>query len=227
MIRNAHFPMLCGLCCLLVLSTWGQDSSDSGPALGDVARHQRERRQNAKGTRKVISDDDIPASRMHTVRDQVAEFVIIPAIRISGQAPLDNAPVSTAAGQKPPRASVGFGPHLTSPDSCYQGSLDCAEDALLAAYRTGTWAGSSSRVVFDSDGSVEDFPARVVHFEVVDDVRGKMLGTAALIQTPVAIVQAVCLYQAPNQTDVEPECDAFIASLQVDVPERYIYVEHH
>jgi hypothetical protein len=213
---------------LLTAGVLAQESGDSGPALGDVVRHQQERRQQgAKTAKKIVTDDDIPASRTHTVRDQVAEFVIIPAVRISGMAPNDGASTSPAGGQKQPKVSVRFGPHLTSPPSCYDGSLDCAEEALLALYRVGIWSGGRSKVLFDSDGGVQDFPARVVHFEVVHDVRGKMLGTAALIQTPVAILQAVCMYKASDQADAEPECDAFISSLEVNVPERYIYVEHH
>jgi hypothetical protein len=226
-ILKFRFAMLC-LSCLLASRAWAQESGDTGPALGDLVRHQREQRQQgAKTAKKVVTDDDIPANRMHPVRDQVAEFVIIPAIRISGEAANDEAPTSTVAGQKSSKVSIEFGPHLTSPPSCYDGSLDCAEEALLAQYRIGTWSGSRSKVLFDSDDAVQDFPARVMHFEVVHDVRGRMLGTAALIQTPVAILQAVCMYKASNQAEAESQCDAFISSLQVDVPERYIYVEHH
>ena len=217
------------MCIGLMLAgrTRAQDSGDHGPSLGDVVRHQQERRQQgARTARKVVTDDDIPANHMHPVRDQVAEFVIIPAIQISGMAPNDDQPNSANAAQKSAKISVGFGPHLTGPRSCYDGSLDCAEDALLAQYQIGSWSGSRSIVLFDSDSAVQDFPARVVHFQVVHDVRGKMLGTAALIQTPVAIVQAVCLYKASDQADAEADCDGFISSLHVDVPERYIYVEH-
>lgn len=223
MTRRLRLLMLCG--CLLAASAWAQEGG--GPALGDVVRQQREQRQHAKTAKKVVSDDDIPANRMHSTRDQVAEFVIIPAVLITAQVPNGDASSADAAGQKYGKISVGFGPHLTSPPSCYDGSLDCAEDALLAQYQSGRWAGSRARKLFDSDDTVQEFPARIVHFEVMHDVRGKMLGTAALIQTPVAIVQAICMYKAADQPDAEPECDAFVSSLEVTVPERYIYVEHH
>lgn len=227
MIPKSHFVML-GMCCMLAGGGWAQESGDNGPALGDMVRHQREQRQQGtKTAKKVVTDEDIPANRMHSVRDQIAEFVIIPAIQISGMVPNDDGPTSTAAGHKAAKVSVGFGPHLTGPPSCYDGSLECAEEALLAQYRIGTWSGGRSKVLFDSDNAVQDFPARVVHFEVVHDVRGKMLGTAALIQTPAAILQAVCMYKASDQAEAEPECDAFVSSLQVDFPKRYIYVEHH
>ena len=66
----------------------------------------------------------------------------------------------------------------------------------------------------------------MAHFEILNDVRGKMLGTVALVETPLSTVMAYCMYNAKDRTDAEPECDAFISSLHVEVPERYVYVQH-
>jgi hypothetical protein len=215
-------------CCLaLAVCARAQDSSDAGgqTPLGDVVRHQQEQRKHSKPAKKIVTDDDLPANHMRRFNAWVAEFVIIPAIKISSTAPIDDS--TEADGQKKSKVDIWFGPHLGDPDSCSGGTPECAEQAFLRRYRSGSWAGSTARILFDSDDQVGDYPARVAHFEVVHEVRGKMLGTVALIQTPFAVLTAACIYNAKDQPDAEPECDAFISSLQVDVPEKYIYVEHH
>jgi hypothetical protein len=82
------------------------------------------------------------------------------------------------------------------------------------------------RILFDVDDTVKNYPARVAHFEVTDDVRGKMRGSVALIRTPVIIVTASCLYSVQDQAEAEAECETFVSSLNVDVPEKRINVEH-
>jgi hypothetical protein len=84
--------------------------------------------------------------------------------------------------------------------------------------------GSSARILFDADDPVGDYEAREAHFEIMNDSRGKMQGTVAVIDTPFATLTAWCMYNAKDRTETEPECDAFISSLKVEVPERYVYV---
>jgi hypothetical protein len=216
------------LCFVLAAAAWGQDSSNGGSQtpLGDVVRHQQEQRQHSKTAKKVVSDDDIPANRSHVMGDWVAEFVIIPAVHISGLVPNDDSTTGTAMGKKQDKIYVGFGPHLLDTGTCSE-SLECAEGAFERNLQRGNWAGSKARILFTSDDDIQEYPARVAHFEVVHDVRGKVEGSAAFIQTPIAILTATCMYKAQDRPEAEPECDAFISSLQVSVPQRYIYVEHH
>lgn len=215
------------LCCLLLATgAWAQDSADSGAQtpLGDVVRQQQEQRQHAKTAKKVVSDDDIPANQMRRWNGQVAEYVIIPAVRISGLTPTDDSSTATALGQKKDKIFVGFGPHLGETEWC--SDPECAEKAFLHRFQRGGWVASSARILFDSEDAVGDYEARVAHFEVLNDVRGKMLGSVALVETPVATVMAYCMYNAKDRTHAEPECEAFISSLEVEVPERFIYVQH-
>jgi hypothetical protein len=232
MILKSHLTWLCWnvLCCLgLVAGAWAQDSAnaDAQVPLGDVAKRQREQRQHSKAAKKVVSDDDIPANHMHWMNGFAAEFKIIPAIRISGLVPNDDSATAATKGEKKDKIYVQFGPHLTDPYSCNDGSLDCAEEWFLKKLQRGGMRANSARILFDSDEEVQEFPARVVHFEVLDDVRGKMQGTAALIETPVTIVTASCMYGVRDQSEAEAQCDAFISSLRIDIPEKFIYVEHH
>ncbi len=230
MIRRSYWRLPCriGLCCLLALTgAWAQDSGDSGTQtpLGDVVRQQQGQRKHAKTAKRVVNDDDIPANHMQRLNAQVAEFVIIPAIRISGLTPIDDSPTATILGQKRDKIVVGFGPHLGERDWC-GGPPECAEQAFLRRFQVGSRIGTSGRILFDSDDAVGDYQARVAHFEILNDVRGKMQGTVAFIETPFSTVMAYCMYNAKDRTDAEPECDAFISSLHVEVPERYVYVQH-
>jgi hypothetical protein len=217
------------LCCLaLTVGAWPQDSADSGEQtpLGDVVRRQQEQRQHSKTAKRVVSDDDIPTNHMNWMNGQVAEFVIIPAIRISGLTPNDSSSTATALGQKKDKIYVGFGPHLGERDWCGDGSLECAENSFLRRFQGGGWVASSARILFDSDAAVGDYASRVAHFEILHDTRGKMQGSVALIETPIATLMAYCIYNAKDHGEAEPQCDAFISSLRVEIPKRYVYVHH-
>jgi hypothetical protein len=104
--------------------------------------------------------------------------------------------------------------------------LDCAEKGFLGRFQRGGWVGNSARILFDSNATVGDYQARVAHFEIMNDVRGKMQGSVALVETPVATVMGYCIYNAKDRVAAEPQCDTFISSLQVEVPQRFIYVQH-
>lgn len=222
-----HQPILyCALVLLLAAGAGAQSSSDPGnPPLGDVVRHQREER-HSKTARKILTDDDIVTSRLHRTKVQVAEFVIIPAIQISSLIPDDNSTKASGTETKKGKIDISFGPHLGESYLCI-GDLGCAEESFLQKFQQSGWAGSKARILFDSDDQIGSYPARVAHLEVVNDVRGKMIGTAVFIETPVAVVNAACLYPAEDRQDAEEVCEAFIGSLQVEVPKRFIYVQQH
>lgn len=223
MIRKSDLRRLpwMALCCLVLMTgAWAQDSG-SQPPLGDVVRRQQEQRQHSKTAKKVVTDEDMPANRMHWTRDQVAEFVIIPAVQISGMVPNGDSSTAPVMGQKNDKIYVSFGPHLGQADSC--GSLDCGEQ-FLGRFQRGKLAGSKARILFDSDEVVDGYQARVAHFEVVHDVLGKMQGSVAFIATGVATLTAACMYNFDDWAEAAPECDAFISSLRINVPQKYIYV---
>jgi hypothetical protein len=223
-LRRLFWTALC--CPVLLAGAWAQDSPDSGSQtpLGDVVRRQREQQQHSKTAKRVVADDDIPASHTHWTRDWVAEFKIIPAVAISALVPIDGSGTRTALGQKNDKIYVWFGPHLGEADC--SNSLDCAEEEVLRKFQQGIWKGSKARILFDSDETVQDYAARVAHFEVVHDVRGKMQGSVALIATGVATLVASCMYSFQDRPEAERECDAFISSLRIDFPQKYIYVGH-
>jgi hypothetical protein len=229
MIRKSSLLRLSRLTlCWLLLAAGlrAQNSAGSGDQtpLGDVVRQQREQRQHSKTAKRVVSDDDIPANHYGRSADSVAEYVIIPAIKISGPTPLEAANTVSPIGQKRGKIYVGFGPHLGWSDWC--GGLDCAEQAFLRHFQRGGWVPGSAHVLFDSNDAVGDYEARIAHFEILNDVRGRMQGAVALIEVPMATLMAYCIYDAKERPEAEPECEAFISSLQVDVPERFIYVKH-
>src|SRR5262249_20102510 len=132
----------------------------------------------------------------------------------------------TAAAPKKGQLYIGFGPSLLQPDSCGIGQLDCAEEDLLRTFQRGSWAGSRTRVLFDSDDMVQEYHARVTHFEILHDIRGKLLGVGAVIATPLSNVMAYCMYKEEDQSQAEDSCETFISSLSVKVPERFVYVQH-
>jgi len=212
-----------------------QDSTDADgqTPLGDVVRRQREQRQHSKTAKRVVSDDDVPGSHMQWVTNWVAVTRIIPGVKIQGLAP-DDTSVATAMGQKKGKIYISFGPDNGGPigdslDSqwCNTDPLDCAEQAFIAQVQRGGSIGSKGRILFDSDDTVQTYPARVAHFEVVHDVRGKMQGSVALIESPVGILSARCLYSVQDQIEAEPQCDKFISSLRIDFPEKYVYVKQY
>ncbi|MGA7077758.1 MAG: hypothetical protein ACLPZJ_05300 [Terriglobales bacterium] len=235
MVRKLHLHLALlgwsGLCCLmLVAGAWAQESTGSGTdqqtPLGAVVKRQREQRQYSKTAKKVVTDDDIPANHTYRFNGYVAEYRIIPAIRISGLVPISDSPPATAIGQKKDKIYIRFGPTLMDPYACDNGTLDCAEQAFLGRFQHGGKLGSAVRILFDLDDTVQNYPARVAHFEVTDDVRGKIRGSVALIRTPIIIVTASCLYSVQDQAEAEAECETFISSLNVDIPEKRINVDH-
>ena len=194
-----------------------QDSSqDSGQPLGDVVRRQHDDHQTKKAKR-VLSDEDVAGPHTWEVTGYVATTVIIPAIRITGMVP-DNVPIRVPPDYKQ-KMIVSFAPSL---DSCFD--LNCAESTYLHLFR-GVFGGTA-KVLFESDESIDGNPARVAHLEIVHDERGKMLATVAFIQTPASVASATCIYKLADAPDVETDCEKFVASLQLHVPEKYIYVQH-
>lgn len=203
-----------GICMLPPLPLRAQD--DQVP-LGDVVRKQQTEREHGKKAKVVIGDEDIRSSHLHQIYGEAAVSVIIPYVRIVGMVPDGVSYFTRTDAQK---MHVWFGPGDL--DRCFD--LICAEGTYFSTLpRT---IGGSVKVLFASDDSVDGNPARIVHFEITHDVRGKIIGTVALIQTPVATGAATCHYRVADAPQVESDCDAFIHSLKILMPERYIYVKH-
>jgi len=208
--------VLAASCALTCVSPAQDSSQDSGQPLGDVARHQHDDHQSRKAKR-VLSDEDVAGPHMHEVTGYAATTVIIPAIRITGTAP-DTVPIKLPPDYKQ-KMIVSFAPSL---DSCFD--LSCAESTYLRLF-PGAFGGTP-KVLFESDESIDGNPARIAHLEIMHDERGKMMATVAFIQTPASVASATCIYKLADAPDVETDCEKFVASLRLHVPEKYIYVQH-
>ena len=207
------------LSCLLMsgVAAVCQDSPDSNQKpLGDVVRRQKQEREHGKKAARVVGDEDIVGPHMKRVTQWVATQIIIPAIRVTAVVP-DTARTS---GQPNPadKMMTWFGPDL---NAC---GLECAQAEYVRQFNLVHKG--KLKILFSGDDSVGGYPALVGHFELVDDYHGKTLGMFALIQTPVSIAPATCMYRA-DAPEAEPACEAFIDSIEVYMPEKYIYVEHH
>jgi hypothetical protein len=225
MIRRSRAPLYSViLCSLVLLASAGAQDSGTQPSLGDLARQQRELRRHEKPPTHVLTDDDVAATGKVWTAGYAAEFVIIPEPRIEGLAPRDPAAKQTFFGRKINQMYVSFGPHLNDKGDWCSGSFECSERSFLRRFGWGGWVPGSARILFDSDATVGDYQARVAHFEALHNGRGKMLGSVALIATPFTTLMASCIYEAKDRTQAEPDCDGFISSLKVVVPEHYIYV---
>ena len=221
MKSNAHvilgLAVGCILCCLACPAGEAQEPGQT--SLGDVVRHQQADHQHAKAAKRVLTDDDMPASRMLGIAGVAASMKIIPCIGMSATVP-GYATTPWAADPKPKKMYAWFGPSL---DEC--GDLDCAEAIYLRDIpRT---FGGRTRILYESDDIVQGYPARVAHLEVLHDVRGKLVGSVALVQTPEAAFAVTCLYHPGDTSEVETDCDAVLASIQVRFPAKYIYVQHN
>ena len=196
-----------------------QTSNDATQtSLADVVKRQKEEQLRGKRAKRVISDEDSLGPHLHQVQGMAASTVIIPYITITGMIP-DGVTMSVPPDPKQ-KMMVSFGPSL---DSCFD--LECAESTYLRLLPLTF--GGRPRVLFDTEDSIQGNAARIVHLEITHDVRGKMLATVAFIQTPASVATASCIYKASDAPDVETDCEAFIGSLQIHVPERYIYVRHN
>ena len=219
-IRHPKFACLLAVlavsCALTCVSPAQDSSQDSGQPLGDVVRHQHDDHQ-AKKAKRVLSDEDVTGPHTWEVTGYAATTVFIPCIRITGTIP-DNVPVRTPPDFKQ-KMIVAFAPSL---DSCFD--LNCAESTYLHLFR-GVFGGTP-KVLFESDDSLDGHPARIVHLEILNDELGKMMATVAFIQTPASATSATCMYKQADAPDVETDCEKFVASLKVHVPEKYIYVQH-
>ena len=220
MIRNnyrsrAALLVVLGICMLPQLKVRAQEAQ---VPLGDVVRKQQTEREHGKKAKRVIGDEDIRSSRLHEIYGDAAVSVIIPNVRIVGMVP-DGASYYTRTDAQ--KMHVWFGPRDL--DRCFD--LICAEGTYMSLLPR--MIGGPVKILFTSDDSIDGNPARIVHFEITHDVRGKIIGTVALIQTPVAAGAASCHYLATDAPAVERDCDAFIRSLKIRMPERYIYVQHN
>lgn len=219
---NSHRRVVClitlaAATCALTSVSPGQDSSqDASRPLGDVVRHQREGQEHKKAKR-VLGDDDMSGPHTHRVTGTAATTVIIPSITITGTVP-DSVVMKTPPDMKQ-KMMISFGPSL---DACFD--LNCAESTYLRLF-PATFGGVP-KVLFDSDESVQGNRARVAHLEITHDERGKMFATVAFIQTTASAATASCIYTSADAPEVETACEAFIASLEVHIPEKYIYVQH-
>jgi hypothetical protein len=221
MIRKFHSKVALSLVAgmLTVSYAAAQDSDQNQAPLGDVVRHQQEERQHAKKATHVVSDEDMPGSNKHSIGGSIATSVIIPYIMIAGSVPgwLKTNGYGSDAGQK---MRVWFGPEL---DSCFD--LGCAKAMYMQQF--ARISGGTVKILYEGDETVGGYPARVEHVEVVHDVRGKLLGIVVLIQSPITAGVATCLYKEEDAAAIEPECDDFVHSIHLRVPERYIYVQHN
>lgn len=199
----------------------GQDSSQSSRQvpLGDVVRRQEAERQRGRKATHVLNDEDIHGHKRQISGD-AAVTVIIPNVRITGY--VEDVDTNRKPGSEP-RLYVWIGSR--SLDACYD--VDCAKRVYIQELpQLPSMFGGTPRILFESETSIDGNPARIAHLEIKHDVKGKMFGEVAFIQTPAAATAASCIYKA-DAPDLEPVCDEFIGSLQVHMPERFIYVEHH
>ena len=197
---------------------FAQDAGAGQAPLADVVRHQQAERQRGKPAKHVLSDDDLPSASTHQITGMVSGQRIIPYIRITGTVP--NSVAKTVALDVDQKMYAWIGQGLL--DSCFD--LDCAEKTyvnVVPRLFSGT-----VRILFDSNETVQSYQARVAHIEIMHQSRGRMLGLVAFIKTPEATGAASCFYRAADASEVESECDAFVHSLQVIVPEKYIYVQN-
>jgi hypothetical protein len=185
------------------------------PSLGDVVRHQKDTAQ--KKATHVVSDDDVPGSHTRKVYGDFAVQVIIPNIRISGSAP-DTVKMNVPYSPEQ-KAFVWFGPDL---DRCFD--VECAKATYLRDFHYALVG--TPKVLFETDDSVEGYPARIAHLELKSDLRGKMLGVVALIATPFSSVAPTCLYLEKDAGQMESACEKFIGTLELHIPQKYIYVQH-
>ena len=211
----ASLPCLLAVSCFLAGTSLAQESSqDSSPSLGDVVRRQAS--ESHKKAKRVLSDEDVAGPHKHEISGYAATTVIIPAIRITGTVP-DAVRMNVPTDLKQ-KMIVSFGPSL---DSCFD--VECAKATYLRTFPQVF--GGTPTVLFETDESIDGNRAQIVHLQFLHNVRGKVLATVALIQTPASAASATCMYNATD-AEVETDSDAFIASLRIHVPERYIYVQH-
>lgn len=216
--------------CLLLLAVIAraEDAPDgSSRPLGDVVRQQKSASQHGKTARRVLNDDDIAPSHTHWMVGWAATTKIIPAIKISGLVPDGLPDLATTAPQGKQKIHIGFGPEISNGYSCADDGFDCAEQIFVEGLQRGGSLGRAARILFDSDGEVQGFRARVAHFEVRHEVQGRMVGTLVIVSVPPTVVVASCMYRELDRAEVEPQCDRFVSSLRIEAPKKFIYVEHN
>jgi hypothetical protein len=213
-MSNRMLVLLVTCCVAAAAGAFAQDDTTQRP-LGDVVRNQKNTQQ--KKAAKVVGDEDIAGAQSRRVWGDFATQVIIPNVRISGKAPLTvkmNVPYSPEQ-----KAFVWFGPDL---NRCFD--LECAKATYLRDFHYAL--AGTPKILFEMDDSIDGYPARIAHLELKSDVRGKMLGVVALIVTPFSSSAPTCMYLEKDSAEMESACEAFINSLELHIPERYIYVQH-
>jgi hypothetical protein len=215
-MSNRKLLLLVMSCVAISVRAVAQDSAPNAQQpLGDVVRHQKETTQ--KKAKRVVGDEDVPGSQTYKVRGDFGVQVIIPNVQIYGKAPATvkmNVPYSPEQ-----KALIWFGPDL---NRCFD--VECAKATYLRNFHyvlTGT-----PKILFETDDSVDGYPARIAHLELKNDVLGKMRGVVAFVATPFSSVTPTCMYLEKDATEMESACEEFIGSLELHVPEKYIYVQH-
>ena len=202
--------ILAGLLWTAYASAQESTTGTTPPPLGDIARHQRMQPKTAK---LVVGDDDIPSSHTHRITGMAGTTRMIPYITFTGVVP-DVITVNTVLDPKQ-KIHVLFGPQDV--ESCY--NLDCAEATYLQNFPKTF--GGTVRILFDTNETIQTYAARVAHIEIVHDVLGKLAGSVVFIRAPV-VVTATCIYRVQDRAEADSECNTYIKSLQMNVPEKYI-----
>lgn len=205
--------VLLAICCLAIgVCAVAQDSTDGAnrTPLGDVARRQKQTQQ--KKAARVVGDEDMPGAKARQFWGDFATMVTIPYMRISGKLPIDVHPWEVPKPET--KVFAWYGPDL---NRCFD--LGCAQGTYMRSNGTGM------KILFESSNTVDDFPEQVLHVEVKNDVRGKMHGVVAIIVTPYSSVAATCLYK-DSAPEMQSACDEFADSLELHIPDKFIYVQH-
>jgi hypothetical protein len=210
---------LCGL--LLIASlAWCQQPAEGERPLGDVARQQREQRQHAKPARRVLSDDDLGPGKLRRIWSCSSKTY--PCMQISGMVPAD-APASIAPsptnGTKT-KYIADFGPHDYYNYGCGGDYKECAERSFLSSRSVTSLTNAPVRLLYDWDGVVAGYPARMAQFEV-DRLPETMVGTVTLVVVPEQVLAAYCMYPKSLWETGEDVCNTFMSTLQVEVPGTY------
>jgi hypothetical protein len=215
-MSNRKLLLLVMSCVAISVRVWAQDSTtDAQQPLGDVVRHQKETTQ--KKAKRVLSDEDMAGSHKRKVRGDFATQVIIPNIQIYGNAP-DTVKMNVPYRPEQ-KAFVWFGPDL---NRCFD--VECAKATYLRDFHYAL--AGTLKILYESDDSVGGYPARIAHIELKNDELGKMFGVVALIATPFSSSAPTCMYLEKDANEMQTACEEFIGSLEVHIPEKYIYVQH-
>jgi hypothetical protein len=226
-IRNLAWA---GLAWCAVVSAWGQDSGESQPSLGDVARQTRQENSSAPAAKELISEDDDGPDSTGIWRERLCIQPPIPCDQLSITLPKEPKWQRAADPPRPALIPVpGHSDDLSHAIRIYGAEglepryqLDVTKRTFLQGwFARPEYFGEAARLLRDQHVKINNSDAAITEF-TVETGAAKYRGLSVVAISAYGTYGFACTYRNEDAAVASSICDAIIksATIQTLQPRR-------